>query len=248
MPHDVFCFIDADAVQGEMLRLTGAAFHHLARVRRVRVGETLAAALPDGTLLRATITALGVDALEARVTETRPPVGISPCAITLYQAVLKGDKMEQVVQKACELGAATLTPLLAARSVPRWTPAQAAERTERWGRIAEAAAAQCERSVPLQVTLPETLTAVLARPLPLALLLDARDGDPLPVLAARLPAAPSVALFLGPEGGWDDGELARLRAAGAHPIRLGPRILRAETATLAALTLVQYVWGDVGTA
>ena len=128
MPHDVFCFIDADAVQGEMLRLTGAAFHHLARVRRVRVGETLAAALPDGTLLRATITALGVDALEARVTETRPPVGISPCAITLYQAVLKGDKMEQVVQKACELGAATLTrcsPHAAYRAGPRRRPPNA---------------------------------------------------------------------------------------------------------------------------
>jgi 16S rRNA (uracil1498-N3)-methyltransferase len=246
MAHEVFCFIDDTAVHGAALRIGGAVFHHLARVRRVRVGDALAAALPDGRLLRAVITALGADALEARVTEACPPAGVSPCAVTLYQAVLKGDRMEQVVQKACELGAHALVPLLARRSVPRWTPDQAAERAERWQRIAEAAAAQCERSVPLRVHAPVSLDAALAEPLPLALLLHERDGVPLPTLAARQPSAARVALFLGPEGGWDDAETARLRAAGVHPVHLGGRILRAETATLTALALVQYVWGDLG--
>ena len=159
--------------------------------------------------------------------------------------MLKGDKIEFVVQKASELGVATLLPILAARSVPRWTPAQGRERAARWQRVAEAAAEQSERSLPLRILDPCALPEALAvSPVP-RLLLHEREGRSLPTVAAEFPSLDAVTLFIGPEGGWDDAEVAALGKAGVIPIHLGGRILRAETASLAAVTLAQYLWGDL---
>jgi 16S rRNA (uracil1498-N3)-methyltransferase len=138
-----------------------------------------------------------------------------------------------------------LVPLLARHSVPRWSPAQAAARAERWQRIADAAAEQCERSIPMHVLPPRPCDELVSLP-STTLLLHERKGESLRALATHDPAAREIGLLLGPEGGWDDDEVAVLRTAGALPIHLGPRILRAETASIAAITLVQYLWGDLG--
>ncbi len=173
-------------------------------------------------------------------------MGLSPCRIMLCQAVLKGEKMDLVVQKASELGVTTLAPLQARRSIPQWKPAQAIERAERWQRIADAAAEQCERSIPLQVDVPGTLSDSLATPHGVSFLLHERDGQSLPALAEQYRSLQAIRLYVGPEGGWDEGEVRLLRDAGVIPIHLGGRILRAETASLAAVTLAQYLWGDLG--
>ncbi|HOF86817.1 MAG TPA: RsmE family RNA methyltransferase [Armatimonadota bacterium] len=238
-----FLFITPDAWRDDTLTIGGARAHHLARVRRVAAGELLRAALPDGRVLRAAVTGVTATAVVAHVLAVEPPAGVSPCRITLCQAVLKGEKMELVVQKASELGAHTLAPVFAARSVPRWTAAQARERAARWARIAESAAEQCERSLPLRVLPP----APLPDPPPdgPSLLLHERAGRALPEIAAAYPRLDAVTLYLGPEGGWTDAEAARLRDAGAQPVHLGGRVLRAETASIAAVTLAQYLWGDL---
>jgi len=247
MPHETYLFLPNDAARDGLLTVTGAAYHHLTRVRRVHIGELLRAALPNGRVLRAEVTQITTDQLLALVLEDTAATGLSPCAITLYQAVLKGEKMEMVVQKAGELGARALVPVYTRRSIPRWTAEQGYERATRWQRIADAAAAQCERPLPLWVDMPTPLATVLAAPrTTLSLLLHERDGQALHDLAARVPTAHAVDLFLGPEGGWDDDETAAILSAGAHPIHLGHRILRAETAALAALALTQFLWGDLG--
>jgi 16S rRNA (uracil1498-N3)-methyltransferase len=174
-----------------------------------------------------------------------PPSGVSPCRITLAMAVLKGDKMDLVVQKATELGADAIVPIMAKRSVPRWSPAQAAERAERWARIAESASDQCERSLPPRVDIPRPLATALELPAP-AFLLHERDGMPIAAAVRRWPTLEALALYIGPEGGWDPAEVDRLTAAGVCPLHLGGRILRAETAAIAALTIAQLVWGDLG--
>ncbi len=235
-----------DELHGDVLEIRGARHHHLARVCRVRVGEVLRAALPDGRVVRAEVAAVTAETLSARVIAQEPAAAQPPCRIVLYQAVLKGEKMDGVVQKACELGAWALTPLLTRRSVPRWTPDQARERAARWQRIADAAAQQCERAIPLQVAPPHSLDDALLTAPPVSLLLHERDGASLRVLAERHPAVSDLGLFLGPEGGWAEEEVAALRAAGVPPVHLGRRILRAETAAFAALSLAQFIWGDLG--
>ncbi len=238
-------FITAEECRDTVLEIRGECYHHLVRVRRTRVGEALRAALPDGRVLVAEVTEISAEMLRAHITGEEPAVGQSTCRITLYQAVLKGEKMDLVVQKATELGVYALAPVWTRRSIPHWTPAQAYERTVRWQRIAEAASAQCERSIPPCIALPCELSAVSPSGADLALLLHERDGDSLHELAARHPGRTSLALFIGPEGGWDAEEIRALRVAGVLPIHLGPRILRAETASLTALALAQYLWGDL---
>ncbi|HEY3379797.1 MAG TPA: 16S rRNA (uracil(1498)-N(3))-methyltransferase [Armatimonadota bacterium] len=242
---ETFVLLASHESDGEWVEIAGTKYHHLVRVRRVRVGDRLRAALPDGRVLLAEVSDISAEMLRARVTGDVPAAGVSPCRITLFQAVLKGEKMEWVVQKASELGVSTLVPVSTRRSIPQWTPAQATERAARWQRIAESAAEQCERSLPLLVATPCALSAALASLPATTLMLHEREGRSLPDIAASHPTLPEIGLFLGPEGGWADDEVQALQTAGVTPVHLGGRILRAETASLAAVTLAQYLWGDL---
>ncbi|MHB9026532.1 MAG: RsmE family RNA methyltransferase [Armatimonadota bacterium] len=238
-------FISADEYLDGCIEIGGAKYHHLARVRRLRAGERLLAALPDGRVLTTEVSEITPAFLRARVVGEQPALGVSPCRITLYQAILKGEKMDLVVQKATELGVDTIAPVFTRRTVPRWEPAAARGRSERWERIAAAAAEQCERSIPPRVLPPQQLADALNEDLP-RFLLHERAGRPFPAVVAEHPGLAALGLYLGPEGGWDDEEVRLLLDAGAVPIHLGGRILRAETAALTALTLAQYQWGDLG--
>jgi 16S rRNA (uracil1498-N3)-methyltransferase len=236
-------------MQGDVLCITGPAFHHLVHVRRIALGACMRVALPDGSERDALVTEITTDALRARLSPLREvdtPICFPPlCRITLYQAVLKGEKMDWVVQKACELGAAMLIPVFARRSVPRLEGTRASERTARWQRIADAAAAQCERPVLMRVEAPYPLADALdSLPQP-TLLLHERDGQSLSAVRAALGPTAQLGLLVGPEGGWDPIEAEVLVAAGTIPVRLGPRILRAETAATVALALAQSLWGDL---
>lgn len=242
-----FLSIDPDELQEGLLEIAGARYHHLVRVRRLAVGALLCATLPDGRIYRAEIVDITGRSLRARVLGEEQPTGISPCHITLAQAVLKGDKMETVVQKATELGVRTLIPIRAARSIPRWTPEQADERVARWQRVAEGAAEQSERSLPLHITPIRSLADALRQPASLRIVLSERGGQTLRTLAARYPILPAVTLFLGPEGGWSEEEMTAFMADRVEPLHLGRRILRAETASLVAVALAQYHWGDLAT-
>jgi 16S rRNA (uracil1498-N3)-methyltransferase len=237
-------------MQGDVLCITGPAFHHLVHVRRLATGARLRVALPDGSEREALVTEVTPDTLYAHLNPLRgadnPACCPPPCLITLYQAVLKGEKMDWVVQKACELGAATLIPVFARRSVPRLVGERASERTARRQRIADAAAAQCERPVPMRVEAPRLLADVLGNLPQPTLLLHERAGQSLTAVRATLGPTAQLGLLIGPEGGWDPQESATLLATGAVPIRLGPRILRAETAATVALALAQCLWGDLG--
>lgn len=160
----------------------------------------------------------------------------SPCSpepdldVTLIAAVLKGERQDWLIQKAVELGVSRIQPVVCARSVVR----PGGEKVDRWQRIAQEAAEQCERGI----------VPAVAEPLPLAraswegaiaLVCTERQGAP---LLAALPDAHRLALLIGPEGGWADEEVASLRERGALPVSLGPRVLRAETAALAALAAI----------
>ena len=160
--------------------------------------------------------------------------------IVLAVGMPANDRMDALVEKATELGAAGIAPIVTARSVLRLDGARAEGRQRHWQAIAEAACEQCGRAIVPRIATPEPLAAFLARdgdPAPtadvvLSLAADAGDG------ALRESGTGSIRVLSGPEGGLDDEEERAVRAAGFRPVSLGPRTLRADTAPLAALVLL----------
>jgi 16S rRNA (uracil1498-N3)-methyltransferase len=220
-------------------RLGPEARHYLADVLRLRAGERIE--VFDGRGGR----------YEGRLEEGLESVALGPrelarggsAQITLLVALAKGEKLELVVQKATELGAARIVPFAAERSVVRLEGAKGEERARRWRRIAEEAARQCGRADVPEVAAPQALADALASLAPgTATFVFHPGGAP---LEAGPVAAAGLAAVVGPEGGLTEDELAICRRAGARAASLGPRVLRAETAALVAVTLLQVRFGDL---
>ncbi len=222
--------------------LTDEARHYLRDVLRLSPGAEVELFDGRGGAWAATIEP-GFAALAVGARRERSAGGPE---ISLLFALAKGEKAELVVQKATELGVARLVPWAAERSVLKLDAGKGRERAERWRRIAEEAARQCGRAEVPVVEDPTDLPGALAG-LPAGhrlLVLHGAGGAPLAALG--LEGAPGVALVVGPEGGLTEGELAACQAAGAVRGSLGPRTLRAETAAIAGLAVLQAVAGDLG--
>jgi 16S rRNA (uracil1498-N3)-methyltransferase len=232
---------DLDAA-GAVLR--GAEAHHAAKVLRVQVGEPLIVADGRGRVAEARATAVSPAEVRARVTAMREVAAPVP-ALTVVVGLLKGGKLDLVVEKLTELGVARVAPAACARSVVRWDARKAAAARDRWAAIALAAAKQAHRPrVPEVATVEPLERQVRAAGAPVVVCWEGSDRP----LAAALPAGPPAALtvVIGPEGGLDDAEVAACRAAGAVDASLGGLILRAETAALAATACVGYHYGLLG--
>ncbi|HET7562797.1 MAG TPA: 16S rRNA (uracil(1498)-N(3))-methyltransferase [Rhodanobacteraceae bacterium] len=235
----------ATALQvGTEVTLPAPAAAHVLRVLRLRAGAALTLFNGDGHDYPAHLTsASGRDAavqIESRQAVTRE----SPLRITLAQAVARGEKMDWIVQKATELGVAAIVPLVTERSEVKLDDGRAAKRLEHWRAVAIAACEQSGRAIvpalhPAQ-PLAAWLTALAADPHSTRLVLH--PGE------ARAPRAlqptPHSVIAVGPEGGFGDGDLAALHTAGFAKLSLGPRILRTETAGLAAIAVLQALFGD----
>ena len=166
----------------------------------------------------------------------------SPLAITLVQALQAGDKMDFTIQKAVELGVRDIVPVDSRRSVMRLAGERAAKRVAHWQGVAASACEQCGRNQVPMVAPLEKLENWLARPADASLrLMLAPDADEALV---DLPPASAVQLLIGAEGGLDPQEVLAAKQAGFRPVRMGPRVLRTETAGLAALAILQALWGD----
>ncbi len=229
--------------EGQRAALTPEARHYLRDVLRLSPGAEVEVFDGRGGAWSAEIGA----AFEALVLGARAAsagAAGAPAEIWLLAALAKGEKMDLVVQKATELGAAGIAPFAAERSVVRLEPEKGEERARRWRRIVEEAARQCGRAdVPL-VRAPVALGAALEALPPGALALAFQPGGP-PVLALEPIASSTYAAIVGPEGGLTDAELAACAAAGARRAALGPRVLRAETAAIVAVALLQARFGDL---
>jgi 16S rRNA (uracil1498-N3)-methyltransferase len=220
--------------------LPESAAHHARRVLRLGAGD--AVTLFDGE--GAEFAAILVAGDRALVGERRPVDREAPVRVTLAQALPAADKMDWIVQKSVELGVAAFQPLAARRSVVRLAGERAERRTAHWQQVAVAACEQCGRNrVPVVAPLRdlphylgETAAAGSAR-----LLLSPDAG----VRLSDLPKPDgALTLLVGPEGGFEDGEVLAASAAGFTAVRLGPRVLRSETAGLAAVAAMMALWGD----
>jgi 16S rRNA (uracil1498-N3)-methyltransferase len=229
---------------GGELALPETAASHVARVLRLRVGDTLVVFDGRGTEFRAEIVAIAAGAVRVRLLEQLVARPESPLTITLVQGISRGDRMDWTLQKATELGASVIAPVMAARSVVRLDARQAEAKLRHWQAVVIAACEQAGRSWLPELMPPESLRDHLARMAgPGSRLVLDPDADT--ELAAMSSPGDSVQLLVGPEGGFDADELAAARAAGYLAARLGPRVLRTETAGVVAMAILQSRWGDL---
>ena len=231
------------------IRITGGDAHHL--VMRAQLGDVHVVAGADGRAARMTVMAVARDAVTLRLDSYVEDDAPARAEVILVQALLKGEKTDFVVQKAVELGAAALHPIVTEHVVVRYDAKKAAAKTARWQKISDEAAKQCGRSSLMHVAPVGSIDSILAD----AALFGRADtavifcyeGERMQSVRSVLRAvtAARIVLIVGAEGGFSPSEAARLSAAGTQPVSLGRRILRAETAALAALTVVQYELGNL---
>lgn len=240
-------FLDPEQIVGETVQLGREDSHHLLRVMRAQPGHRFAV-VAGGTLYQCELLASEGGQAVGRVLSHEPAPGEPPVRITLMQGLAKGEKMEAVIQHGTEIGISEFVPVAAARSVVKLEPKKAAERVERWQRIAREAAEQCRRGAvpPVRGLVDWKAAADQCSRFDLALVPWEEGGEPLRQVLEANPTARTVALFIGPEGGLTPSEVELVRAKGARLVTLGPRILRTETAGLAAVAAILYAMGDLG--
>jgi 16S rRNA (uracil1498-N3)-methyltransferase len=229
---------------GSRQRITGDAANHIARVLRLGPGDPLTLFDGCGGEHAALIEELRKDAVTVAVGERREVECESPLRLTLAQGVSRGERMDWVVQKATELGVSKLVPVLTERSVVRLDAAQSQRKHRHWLGIAVAACEQSGRNRIPEIAVPIALHELLRGPGPQAQRLLLSPAGALRVQDLQ-PAAGELIVLIGPEGGLAESEQRAALAAGYVAVRLGPRVLRTETAAVAALTLLQHRFGDL---
>jgi len=235
-----------DSVAEDTLLLTGQNGIHVRRSLRMGPGDPLTVCDGRGTDAACRIEGFRGDEVLLTVLSRTPTATEPSCAVTLYQGLPKGDKMEWIIQKAVELGVSRIVPVQMARSVSVITdkPDKRDKKAARWQKIADEAAGQSGRGILPPVEAPVSFREAAAR---LAeentLICYEGGGAPLWELADR--TAGAVSLVIGPEGGIDRKELSLMCENGGRPVTLGPRILRCETAPLAALAVLMAATGNM---
>lgn len=235
--------VDSSLRAGDELALPEQAAAHVVRVLRLRAGDPVSLFNGNGNDYAAELVAVGARETRARILEMRTNDSESPLRIILAQALARGEKMDWIVQKATELGVSGIVPLVTARSEVKLDESRARKRLEHWQAVAISACEQSGRArvpafTPVQSlrTWLDSLDASAAR---LALL---PEGEVTP-RALGAPAQGAV-LAVGPEGGFDEADISLLREAGFRGLALGPRVLRTETAGVAAIAALQALYGD----
>ncbi len=230
---------------GLTLNLTPAAAHHVGRVLRLEAGAPLILFNGEGGEYEARIVASNRAGVLAMVERHRPLERESPLRITLLQGISRGERMDYTLQKATELGIHRIVPIQCERTGVRLDAARAAKRGEHWRGILISACEQSGRDRLPELAPPQALAQALPSLTDspaLCLLLDPRGQHGLRELAAQM----QIVLLAGPEGGLTPAEMDAAAAVGFQGIRLGPRILRTETAAVAMLAALQALWGDLG--
>ncbi|MGH8073342.1 MAG: 16S rRNA (uracil(1498)-N(3))-methyltransferase [Lysobacter sp.] len=236
--------VDLPLAPGVELALPEAPAAHLARVLRLGVGDECVLFNGDGSDYAARVLAVGKRELRVAVTAATPVERESPLRIVLLQGIARGEKMDLILQKATELGVTGLHPVTSQRSEVKLDEARAAKRLAHWRNVVTAACEQSGRAVVPEVLAPAALQDALAS-LPvggLRLLLDPEGAQSLGTLES---INGPVLLAVGPEGGWSPRDHEQLQSAGFQGLRLGPRVLRTETAGLAAIAALQSRFGDL---
>jgi 16S rRNA (uracil1498-N3)-methyltransferase len=242
-------YVEAPLAAGKRLVVEGSAANHITRVLRLRSGDALTVFDGSGGEFGARIEEFRKDSVVVAVEDHRPLERESPLPLTLAQGISRGERMDWIIQKATELGTSRIVPLFTKRSVVRLDEKQADRKLQHWRAIAIAACEQCGRN-----RIPE-----LAAPVDFFDMLPAEASGATRLLLSptgdlriedlgqdvRQGASKGTTVLIGPEGGLEDVEQEAALAAGFKAVQLGPRVLRTETAAIAALTIIQRYFGDL---
>ncbi len=238
-------FVEPGQIQGRRIIITGSDVNHIRNVLRMKPGEEIAVSNgTDGREYRCGIESFTEDEVICSLRFVKEDGVELPSRIHLFQGLPKADKMELIVQKAVELGAYEVVPVAARRCVARLDEKKAPSRINRWQGIAEAAAKQSRRGIIPQVhpVMNMREAVAYARTMEVKLIpyeLAENMGHTKEVLGAVKPGT-DIAVFIGPEGGFEQEEIELATAAGIEPVTLGRRILRTETAGLTVLSWLMY--------
>ncbi len=238
-------FVEPSQIQDKKVIITGSDVNHIKNVLRLKTGEEIAVRNGvDGKEYRCGIEEFAQDQVICSLRFVKEEGVELPSKIYLFQGIPKADKMELIVQKAVELGVYEVIPVAAKRCVVKLDEKKARAKVNRWQGIAEAAAKQSKRGVIPVVQEPMTMkeAAAYAREMDVKLIPYelAEDMAHTKKIVESISPGESVAVFIGPEGGFEESEVAEAEAAGIVPVTLGKRILRTETAGLTVLSWLMY--------
>lgn len=238
-------FVEPEQIRGREILIQGSDVNHIKNVLRMRVGEELAVSNGvDGREYRCHITALEEDAIRCELRFIKEDGAELPSRIYLLQGMPKADKMELIIQKAVELGAYQIVPVATHRSVVKLDEKKATAKVSRWQAIAEAAAKQSKRGIIPRVqqvmNWEQALEHMKDVPVKLIPYELAEDMSKTREVLENLQPGQDIAVLIGPEGGFEEKEVAAAVEVGAIPITLGRRILRTETAGMTVLSWLIY--------
>lgn len=236
-------YCDLPLSPGAEIALPETAARHAVTVLRLQPGDMLSLFNGEGGEYRATLVAVSKREARVRVTQFQATERESPVDITLALGISAGERMDYSLQKATELGVSAIAPLATERSVVKLAGERAGKRLQHWQHVVIAACEQCGRNrVPAVAPVQKLFDYLAAVDRNQRLLMLSPDADT--ALKRVAPTAAAV-LLIGPEGGLAPAEYQAAQASGFEPVKLGPRILRTETAPVAALAVLQALWGDL---
>ena len=241
-------YVPHPQIENGILRIEGNEVRHIRKVLRLREGDGVFVFDGSGREYEGTIVEEGPFSVSILVQTIFSSEKESTLEITLAQSLLKGEKMDYLVQKATELGVKRIVPFISSRSIPLLEKSKRLERRRRWEKIAIEASKQCGRGVlpkidPLK-DYPQILETVPMESL--KLILWEKGGEKLKGILKKLERESRIFFIVGPEGGLSEEEVEEAKKGGFVPVTLGERILRSETASLCLVSILQYEWGDIG--
>ena len=235
---------------GDIVELPEDETQHMVRVLRLRAGDAVCVFNGRGGEFDALVEDVGKATVRVRVGNPRQPAPESNVAVTLAQAVLKGDKMDDVVRDAVMMGVASIQPIVSARTEITRSSVERGQRRERWERIAVSSAKQCNRAVVPSILAPLNFNDVLAAcadmrlPNPVLMLVEPRaSADAVPLREMNETAPHEATVLVGPEGGWTEDEIRR-GADASRLVTVGERTLRADAMAIVALAALFTKWGE----
>lgn len=238
-------FVDMPLSVGRRIALPDDAAAHLVRVLRLGEGDACVLFNGDGHDYDAKLLSANKRGAEAEIVAARAIDNESPLRIVLLQGVARGEKMDLILQKATELGVSAIVPVLAERTEVKLDAQRSEKRVAHWRSVIVSACEQSGRARIPELAAPAALAAAAGTAAPEALKLILDPGGERTVSSLPEPAQAGVVVAIGPEGGWSPRDRDILRAAGFSGLRLGPRVLRTETAGLAAIAALQARFGDL---
>ena len=241
-------YVPYPKIESGILKVEGDEVRHIRKVLRLRKGDPLSVFDGSGKEYEGVIVEETPSSVSILVRTISPSKRESGLEITLAQSLLKGEKMDYLIQKATELGVRKIIPFISSRSIPLLDKAKRIERHRRWKKIAVEASKQCGRGVIPEIDPPGDYPQLLESVPEGALkyILWEREGERLKQALKSARRGTGIFFIVGPEGGFSREEVEKARGADFVPVTLGERILRSETASLCLLSILQYEWGDIG--